>query len=104
MNIPKRLQQLAKATQEMNRARLAYNNLRQDIGKEFRQMRKDQSLKAVSVATAIKESPVYVYMMENGNVLLTEKRIKTICAAIERLGRWNAEGHGRGGKATSPEE
>ena len=90
MNIPKRLQQLTKATQEMERAKLAYNNLRQEIGKEFRQMRKDRNLKAVSVATAIRESPVYVYMVENGNVLLTEKRIQTICAAIERLGRQNA--------------
>jgi ribosome-binding protein aMBF1 (putative translation factor) len=87
MNIEQRLKQLAKATQEMDRAKLAYNKLRQEIGKDFRQMRKDRNLKAVSIATAIKESPVFVYMMENGNLLLTEKRIKTICAAIERLGR-----------------
>jgi ribosome-binding protein aMBF1 (putative translation factor) len=87
MNIEQRLKQLTKATQEMDRAKLAYNKLRQDIGKDFRQMRKDRNLKAVSIATAIKESPVFVYMMENGNLLLTEKRIKTICAAIERLGR-----------------
>lgn len=87
MNIEQRLKQLAKATQEIERTKLAYKNLRQEIGKEFRKMRRDRKLKGITVANAIKESPVYVYMLENGNVLLTESRMKSICAAIERLGR-----------------
>jgi len=87
LNIEQRLKQLAKATQDIERAKLAYKNLRQEIGKEFRKMRRDRKLKGITIANAIKESPVYVYMLENGDVLLTESRMKAICAAIERLGK-----------------
>lgn len=86
MNTEKRIQQVAKATQAIAQAKLAQKSLLQEIGKEFRQMRNERHIKGITLASAIKESPVFVYMVERGQLPLGSERITKICKAIERIG------------------
>jgi ribosome-binding protein aMBF1 (putative translation factor) len=86
MNIAKRIQQVASASKAIADAQLAQKTLRQEIGKEFRRMRTEKHIKGITLAAAIKESPVFVYMLEQGQIPLSKERITKIHNALERLG------------------
>jgi len=89
MNTAKRIRQVAAASKAIVEANLNQKTLRQEIGKELRQLRLDRHIKGITLAAAIKETAVFVYMVEQGMVPMDAKRITKIYGALEKLGRQN---------------
>ncbi len=87
MNTEQIIRQLNAADKTIQTAKDDQKELLVKIGREFRVARLNRHIKSVTLAKVIKESPVFIYLVENGSLPLNEKRVNKIWQAIERLGR-----------------
>ena len=78
MNLYRRTQQLQGAERAMQKAKKAMQETCKMIGKELRQMRKDRHIKQVTLAKQLGISPSHLFEIEDGSVMLDEKRLKQI--------------------------
>lgn len=78
MNLYRRTQQLQGAERTMQKAEKAMREICKAIGKELRQMREDRHIKQITLAKQLGISPSHLFEIEDGSVMLDEKRLKQI--------------------------
>lgn len=67
----------------MQKAEKAMREICKAIGKELRQMREDRHIKQITLAKQLGISPSHMFEIEDGSVILDEKRLKQIYEQIK---------------------
>ena len=67
----------------MKKAKQSMMEVCKIIGKELRQMREDRHIKQITLAKQLSISPSHLFEIENGSVILDEKKLKQIYRQIK---------------------
>ena len=83
MNLHRRIQQIQGAERAMKKAKQSMMEVCKVIGKELRQMREERHIKQITLAKQLGISPSHLFEIEDGSVMLDEKKLKQICRQIK---------------------
>ena len=83
MNLHRRIQQIQGAERAMKKAKHSMMEVCKVIGKELRQMREDRHIKQITLAKQLGISPSHLFEIEDGSVILDEKKLKQIYRQIK---------------------